>query len=117
MLGSRDFNHNCQTLASAAEAGDLELMKFMIANGADLDGRNAWYDVALISAFEGLQFDAVKLLVESGANVNIPNAFGTSPYIAATMVGDMELIVLLIENGADLNKNYHNTTSSAKPNE
>ena len=109
------FNHRCQPLATAAKEGDLELMRFLIDNGADLDGYNAYDDVALIYALENQQIESAKLLVESGANVNIPNAFGISPFIGATSTGDIDLVTSMIQNGAELDKNYLLSTSNAKP--
>jgi hypothetical protein len=99
-------NHRCQPLATAAMNGDLEVMNFLIDNGADLDGYNAHDDVALIYALENQQIEAAKLLVESGANVNIPNAFGISPFIGASFLGDLDLLTSMIQNGAELNNNY-----------
>lgn len=109
------FNHRCQPLATAAKEGDLELMKFLIDNGADLDGYNAYDDVALIYALENQQIEAAKLLVKSGANINIPNAFGFSPFIGATAYGNVELTTLMIQRGAELDRNYLVRVGDAKP--
>jgi TPR repeat protein/ankyrin repeat protein len=110
-------NYRCQPLATAAMDGDLEVMKFLIDNGADLDGYNSYDDVALIYALENQQFEAAKLLVESGANVNIPNAFGFSPFVGSPASGDVELLTLMIQNGAELNKNFHISVGDPEPGE
>lgn len=99
-------NYRCHPLATAAMNGDLEIMNFLIKNGADLDGYNSYNDVALIYALENFQLEAAKLLVESGADVNIPNAFGMSPFVGASMLGDPDLLTSMIENGAFLDKSY-----------
>ena len=109
-----EFNHRCQPLATASMEGDLELMEFLIDQGADLDGSNAHYDVPLIYALSYGHIEAAELLIEAGANVNLPNAFGISPFIGATAGGNNELIMLMIEKGADLNKNYFLRVSSAQ---
>ena len=109
------FNHRCQPLATAAMIGDLEVMNFLIDNGADLDGYNAYDDVALIYALGNQQRAAAELLVKSGADVNIPNAFGLSPFIGATATGDIELVTLMIESGAELDRNYFLRVSSDNP--
>lgn len=108
-------NTRCQPLATAAMEGDLEVMRFLIDNGADLDGYNSYDDVALIYALGNQKIEAAKLLVESGADVNLPNAFGTSPFIGATASGDIELIKLMIGNGAELDKNYPMNLNTSKP--
>lgn len=108
-------NFRCQPLATAAMNGDLEVMEFLINNGADLDGYNSYNDVALVYALENQQLEAAKLLVESGANVNIPNAFGFSPFIGASSLGDTDLLTSMIQNGADLNRNYFIRVGDPEP--
>jgi hypothetical protein len=109
------LNYRCQPLATAAMDGDLEVMKFLIDNGADLDGYNSFDDVALIYALENQQIEAAKFLVESGANVNIPNIFGFSPFVGAPASGDVELLTLMIQNGAELDKNFHIYVGDPEP--
>ena len=109
------FHHRCQPLATAAENGDLELIKFLLENGADIDGYNAYYDVALIYALSADQTEAAKLLIQSGANVNLPNAFGMTPFIGVCMTGDIALAKLMIDNGAEVNRRFLVQNSSAKP--
>ena len=101
-----DFHHLCQPLATAAMEEDLDTMRFLIKNGADLDGYNAYYDVALIYALSHKKVKAAELLVESGANVNLPNFFGVSPFIGVAHDNNLDLLELMIEKGADLNANY-----------
>jgi hypothetical protein len=111
------FNSRCQLLATAARDGDLALIEFLVENGADIDGFNAYYDVALIYALESEQIEAAKLLVHLGANVNIPNAFGVSPFAGGSASGDLELVKLMIKNGGALNKNYFLNVSNAEAGE
>ena len=111
------FNFRCQPLATAAKNGDLEVMKFLIDNGADIDGFNSYDGVALVFALESQQIEAAKLLINSGANVNIPNAFGFSPFVGAPALGDMELLALMIENGAHINENYYVYVGDPEPGE
>ena len=101
-----DFHHRCQPLATAAMEEDLEVMRFLIENGADLDGYNAYYDVALIYALSHKKAEAAELLVQSGADVNLPNFFGVSPFIGVAHDKNLDLLKLMIEKGADLNANY-----------
>jgi hypothetical protein len=107
-------HQRCQPLASASEEGDLKLIEFLINNGADIDGYNAYDDVALIYALSSGQKEAAKLLVNLDANVNLPNSFGMTPFIGVCMSGDVELAKLMINKGANLDKNYLVRVSSAK---
>ena len=102
-------------LMRAAFAGDLELVKLLLARGADpkvisRDGET------MLSAASGLAFihgyhrgkapeerlQVVKLFVELGNDVNQPDDFGITPVMAAANYGNVPIIQYLIDVGADL---------------
>ena len=102
-------------LMRAAFAGDLELVKLLLARGADpkvisRDGET------MLSAASGLAFihgyhrgkapeerlQVVKLFVEFGNDVNQPDDFGITPLMAAANYGNVPIIQYLIDVGADL---------------
>jgi ankyrin len=102
-------------LMRAAFAGDLELVKLLLARGADpkavsRDGET------MLSAASGLAFihgyhrgkppeerlQVVKLFVELGNDVNQPDDFGITPLMAAANYGNVPIIQYLIDVGADL---------------
>jgi uncharacterized protein len=102
-------------LMRAAFAADLELVKLLLARGADpkiisRDGET------MLSAAAGLAFihgyhrgksaterlEVVKLFVELGNDVNQPDDYGITPLMAAGNDGNVPVIQYLIDKGADL---------------
>jgi ankyrin repeat protein len=102
-------------LMRAAFAADLELVKLLLAHGADPsiisgDGET------MLSAAAGLAFihgyhrgkppeerlQVVNLFVELGNNVNQEDDYGITPLMAAGNYGDVPIIQYLIDAGADM---------------
>ncbi len=102
-------------LMRAAFASDLELVKLLLARGADptiisRDGES------MLSAAAGLAFvhgyhrgkspeerlQVVKLFVALGNDVNQPDDYGITPLMAAANYGNVAIIQYLIDAGADL---------------
>jgi len=102
-------------LMRAAFAADLELVKLLLARGADpkiisRDGET------MVSAAAGLAFihgyhrgrlpeerlQVVKLFVELGNDVNQADDYGITPLMAAGNYGNVPIIQYLIDAGADL---------------
>ena len=102
-------------LMRAAFSADLELVKLLLAHGADpkvisSDGET------MVSAAAGLGFiqgyskgksaaerlEVVKLFVEMGADVNQADDYGITPLMVAGNMGDTAIIQYLVDRGADL---------------
>jgi hypothetical protein len=102
-------------LAIAARAGSLEVMRFLISAGADLNGRTPVGETPLMLAsffFDeaeqatGRAFDrheqAVRLLVSAGAELeNLPYHY--TPLAYAAYRGNQRVVRFLIERGASVN--------------
>jgi ankyrin repeat protein len=101
-------------LAYAAAYGNLEIVKLILAKGADIDGAVAYGDVPLIKAAEHGNKHIIEYLLEQGADVNKPNAFGVSPFIGFCAAGDMELVQLAVKHGGKINECY---TQQTQPNQ
>jgi thiosulfate/3-mercaptopyruvate sulfurtransferase len=87
-------------LRAAAEA-NVEILREIIAEGADIDamtrdGNNA---VWLASKRDGVE--AIKLLAAAGANVHHLNPDGSTALIYASSAGKTEVVALLLALGAD----------------
>ena len=102
-------------LMRAAFAGDVDLVKLLLAHGADAsviskDGET------MVSAAAGLAFvhgyhrgkspkerlETVKLFVTLGNDVNQADDYGITPLMAAANFGDTAIIQYLVDQGADL---------------
>jgi ankyrin repeat protein len=106
----------CATaLMRAAFSGDLEVVKLLLASGADPHIVSKDRQTTLMAAAgTGLisggskgrsaaeRLEVVKLLVQVGEDVNAADNFGITPLMAAVNAGDMPIIQYLIDQGAGL---------------
>lgn len=103
------------TLMRAAIAGDIELVKLLLAHGADPQIISTDRETALMAAAgEGFingyhrqrspadRLAAVKLLVGLGEDVNAADNYGITPLMDAANLGDIEVVRYLISKGANL---------------
>jgi len=122
------------SLMRAAFAGDIELVKLLLAHGADPHIQSSDRETTLMAAC-GLAFingyhrqrpsterlGVVKLLVDLGEDVNHADSYGITPLMAAANFGDINIVRYLIDKGADLGahdlgkKNDGNFGSSVEP--
>ncbi len=98
----------------AADIGCLEIVRFFIKNGADVNAQSRFRHTPLALASEKGYFEIAKLLIENGADVNNMGSFEYheyTPLMIATEKGYLELAKLLIANGANVNQEgYHKYT-------
>jgi ankyrin repeat protein len=67
-------------LQIAALQGYVDIVRFLLENGCEVDTRNIDRDTALIDAVENGHVEVVKLLLIHGANPRLGNAKGDEPY-------------------------------------
>lgn len=99
-------------LMIAANRGDVETVKLLIAAGADLnarDGARARSDAdnwtPLHYAVKGKHSNVVFELIQAGAKIAPKTSAGYTPLFLAINEGDFESAKMLIEAGASLEKN------------
>ncbi len=90
-------------LIEAAENGDDELVKLLIAAGADVNKANKYGNTPLYRAAWNGHTECAKLLIAAGADVNKADKFGETPLYCAADKGRTECVKLLIAAGADVN--------------
>ena len=108
-------------LIAAVVNGDVECVKVLLDEGADVNYRNqkgfivniqiqkmdAWRNrrgyTPLMYAAEARMENCVKFLVNAGADVNMCNHEGDTAIIAASKGGNIKVIKFLLESGADVN--------------
>ncbi len=94
-----------KSLVQAAEEGNLELVKKLIAQGADVNasaGDKPW--APLIAAACAGHTQVVKLLLENGSKVNAGDPYGYTPLHYAIWCDDEEAVRMLVAAGADINR-------------
>lgn len=92
-------------LTVAAERGDADQVKKLIAAGVDLNERDKSGYTALIWAARNGNAEVAKALIEARADMNVRDcaANGWTPLIHAIHKNNNEMASLLIERGADVN--------------
>src|SRR4029079_268341 len=102
-------------LMRAAFSGDIELVKLLLAHGADTKIISKDSETMLMAACgtgfipgyskgrtPAERLEVVKLLVELGQDVNAADDYGITPLMVAANIGDVPVIQYLIDKGADL---------------
>ena len=98
-------NQGMTPLMFAAEKGHLDVVKYLLANGADVTARARGAKTALIFAVnrnKGQQ-DVITLLLDHGADVNARDRDDGTPLLKAAEYGNFEIVQCLVEKGADVN--------------
>jgi uncharacterized protein len=88
-------------LVRAAQAGYSNLVRLLLANGAEVNARDAGGGTALIWACNDGHIDCARLLLAAGADPSLRNNSGYTAY-GRIMASDEELMRLLAEHGGSL---------------
>ena len=105
---SDSFYHNT-LMHIAADSGNLEMVKLLLTNHADVNIRTDAGSTPLGSAVASHHPEMVKLLINNGADVNAKDRDdNTALHIAAWGTNiNLEVVKLLINNKADVNATNH----------
>ncbi len=91
-----------QPILAAAETGNLDKIKSLLAQGSDVNARDWNGRTVLMYAAKNSQLDAINLLIENGADVNAKDEKGYTALMIAVMDGGEEVVKHLINRGADV---------------
>jgi hypothetical protein len=112
-IGAPGYSDGAPLIALAARSGSLEILRYLISAGADVDARTSVDETPLMLAayfYDGNQgggrsdrFErAVRMLVEAGASLeNV--AYHYTPLAYAAYQGHERIVRYLIERGARVN--------------
>jgi uncharacterized protein len=102
-------------LMRAAFAGDIELVKLLLAHGANPHIMSSDRETTLMAAcgtgfINGYHREktpaerlaVVKLLIDLGEDVNAADSYGITPLMVAANLGDIAVVQYLVDKGADL---------------
>ena len=85
------------TLVSACERGDLDAVKGLLEQGANVNKRNENNECALFRAANREQVEVIRLLLRHQANVNSVNKrSGDYSLITASENGHLQIVRLLL---------------------
>lgn len=91
-----------RAIYNASEIGNLDLLRFLLENGANLSNDNGDNSALCTASVHG-HVEIVQLLLENGANVHAGN---DCALMWASGKGHIEIVQLLLENGADIHAEY-----------
>jgi ankyrin repeat protein len=89
-------------LISSANIGDLESIKKLIGQGADVNFQTNCGFTALIYAVVKGHIDSVEYLIKAGADVNLPVNDGRTPLMFTWSSDYQKVVDLLLTAGADI---------------
>ena len=102
---SNEASYTC--LHKARQSGNIALMKFLLANGADPNMLNEEGLSPFMIAYRARNIDVINLLLEHDVNLNtmseVYNQYQyLTPLMHACLVGDTEMVKILLQHGADI---------------
>jgi ankyrin repeat protein len=110
--------YNCTPLHYACQEGNIEIVKILLKNGADVNIQNRYstfyplFD-AITSDNEDNYYPIIKLLIDAKADINSIDSFGNTILYYAIEKENIELIKLLISLGCDINRGSRYDKDSA----
>ena len=94
---------DCTALWIAAVKGHFDVVRLLIEQNAEVDGRTSSNSTPLrATAFDG-HLDIVRCLVENGADVNARTNFNSTPLMVTCYRGYLDVASYLVKHGADIN--------------
>jgi ankyrin repeat protein len=91
-----------EKLIDAVYDGQLEIVKYLIEAGANINDQNKFNYTPLMIASINNRLNMVKLLIENGADVNAKNKYGKTAFIYAYNSRYYNLVELLKKHGAKI---------------
>ena len=89
-------------LLNSAENGDVNLVRSLLARGANIETLDGKSETPLLVAIEANKLDVAKLLLDHGANIEARSGWNSTPLILAVRIGLTNEVKLLLDRGANI---------------
>ncbi|HUU28496.1 MAG TPA: ankyrin repeat domain-containing protein [archaeon] len=86
-------------LTLAVNRESLQMVKFLVAAGVEVNSVNNWGETALMNAAGRDNPEIVKTLLAAGATVNVVSNYGGTALMRAAEKGRLETVKLLLASG------------------
>src|SRR5262249_44169397 len=104
---SRDDSTGETALHLVTKRRDIVWMRYMLAKGVSINGRDRQGNTALLDAAQIGFIEGEQQLLDLGASVDLANNRGETPLIIATQAHDLASVRLLVTHGADPKETDH----------
>nr|XP_057931758.1 ankyrin repeat domain-containing protein 26-like isoform X4 [Doryrhamphus excisus] len=94
---------NRTALHIASANGKVEVVKFLLENGARLNLVDSHNKSALMKAVEGQHENIVELLLENNADPNLMDEKGNTALHLASSIPNISFVLMLVKHDADIN--------------
>ena len=112
MEKSREEQKLNRALFKSIKRNDVDAVKKLLDDGADLDARDDTGKTPLMAASHSKYTDACKFLLEMAADVNQQSDSGSTALMLAAIDGHADIVKLLLDAGADVAlQNYKGWTA------
>lgn len=101
MLSVLNINEKNKLLIASVEKGNVEFIKKMIKNGAEINAAGTSGNTSLHLAAIRSNLQVINTLIKSGANINSRNNMGQTALHFAAEAGNQQIIAVLKQCGAD----------------
>ena len=90
-------------LLAALSDRSADIVRLLLAKGADVKATDGFKTTALIAAAAGDDTDTIRQLVDAGLDVNAMNFAGFTPLMTSASQGNLAAVKLLLAKGANVN--------------
>jgi ankyrin repeat protein len=99
---AQQANENEREMITAAERGELVVVKKVLAGGGRINARDQRGRTALLAATHRNRVDTARFLIQEGADVNAKDFIQDSPFLYAAAEGRVEILKMTLAAGADV---------------
>lgn len=103
--GNRSVDDDLPPLSRAIVRRQLTVIRFLLANGADVNGvdHSDYVKIPILVAADIGDVEIMKLLLDAGARIEAKNDLGLTPIMIATLRKNHEAVEFLLFRGCNVN--------------